>query len=96
MTPVTTPKTETRRKPLSMNQMLRKVDRFNARFPVGTRVEFRAHPVALPMRTYVTAPAFILSGHTPCVLVKGIASCVAIDAITAPVGPLVREPADVR
>jgi hypothetical protein len=72
--------------------MERAVEKFNARFPVGSRVEFRAHPVALPMRTEVTEPAFILSGHTACVFVKGVRGCVAIDAVAAPFGPLPRSP----
>lgn len=54
---------------------------FNKRYGVGQRVLYRKHPHAEPFATTTTSEAFVLGGHTPCVIVGGVSGCVALDAL---------------
>jgi hypothetical protein len=76
--------TAQRRRPPTPKEMQRTVDTFNANLPVGSVVEYRSDPGASPLTTVVRAEAFILSGHTPCAFVEGVAGCVALFALRAP------------
>lgn len=53
---------------------------WNAHKPVGTVVDYRSYPSADAKRTKTTGEAFVLSGHTVCVMLEGVSGCVALDA----------------
>jgi hypothetical protein len=75
-----------RPKQLTLKQMERAVEQFNAAYPVGKVIAYRSHPSAVPRLTSVRAAAFILGGHTPCAFVEGVAGCVALTALGPNVG----------
>lgn len=83
--------TASRPKPQTPKEMQRAVATFNANLPVGSAVEYRSHPDAMPELTKVRGEAFILSGHTPCAFVENRAGCVALRALRA---AKVTEPSD--
>jgi hypothetical protein len=66
----------------SLERLTARCNEFNARYPVGTEVEY--HPViGEPEHSiYVTChQAEVLSGHTAIIWLKGKSGCVALDAI---------------
>jgi hypothetical protein len=65
----------------SMAELDRQVADWNLTVPIGSEVEY--HPVIgePAYRTGKTrSAAFVLSGHTACVFLEGVAGCVALDA----------------
>lgn len=58
-----------------------KVDRFNSTHAIGTAVTYRSHPTAEPFNTRTRSAAWVLSGHTPVVMVEGMAGGVALAAV---------------
>lgn len=72
----------THRPPTDSEQ--RRVDAWNRDHLVGERVVYRA-ALADPsgIETKTTSGAFMLSGHTACVMVKYVRGCVKLSNITA-------------
>jgi hypothetical protein len=58
------------------------VDLFNADFPVGTPVKVRKDD-GTDFDSEVTAPACLLSGHTPVVWLKDIRGCYLLSRVSA-------------
>ncbi len=60
------------------------VDRFNARFPVGSNVlAWTGHMGDGPGKPgTVRAPAYVLGGHTAVAHLDGISGCVSVSHIT--------------
>lgn len=71
------------RKPPTQKQLSKQVSDFNASIPVGTRVKY--HPVIGEIWNFqifeTSTPAYILSGHTAVVHLKGKSGCVAVEAV---------------
>lgn len=65
----------------TLKTLEREVAAFNATFPVGSPVLYRSHRDAAGQPTSVREPAWVLSGHTAVCMVKGVAGCVACDAL---------------
>ena len=66
--------------PKSIKVMQSKVDVFNKRNPVGTKVTV-VKDLGEKVETEVRFPAEILSGHTPVVWLKGISGCYLLSRV---------------
>jgi hypothetical protein len=73
-----------------MESLQSTVDRFNARYPVGTRIRYwkAAGGKHQPSRmTRTVTRASVLSGHTPVVWVEGETGCISLTQV-APIRQL--------
>lgn len=61
-----------------MKRLERQVAKFNAKHPVGTAVVYRSSPSALATRSRIASEAWLLSGHTPVVMLDNVRGCVAL------------------
>jgi hypothetical protein len=68
-------------KPPTLDQLTKQVKEWNLRVPTGSTVKY--HPVIGEKWHYLletSGPAYVLSGHTAVVHLKGKSGCVAIAA----------------
>lgn len=69
-----------RPKPKTAEQLQKQCDEWNARWPVGTEIEY--YPVAGDTQYSVhrtRGPAYVLSGHTAVIFLEDKSGCVALD-----------------
>ncbi len=66
-----------------MTKQQKAVERWNARLPVGTSVVRHRlfNPLREPQATQTRSAAWILGGHSPVVMVDGIAGAVALKSV---------------
>jgi hypothetical protein len=63
-------------------RLMGEVGAFNRRHRIGAEFFYYSHPHAEPRRVSTRTEAYILSGHTPVVMVNGVGGCVALSALT--------------
>lgn len=59
------------------------VDRFNDRAPIGTPVVYR-DDLGKIIATHTRSAAWVLSGHTPVILLEGLSGCRLLTRVTHP------------
>lgn len=72
-------------------QAVAAVDAFNSRYPRGQVVEYQSHPEAPAKVTRTRSAAFVLSGHTACIMLDKIPGAVSLAACTAVAAGLTAE-----
>ncbi|WP_042697010.1 hypothetical protein [Azospirillum sp. B506] len=69
------------RKRPTLSQMNRTVERFNRDVPIGSAVKVRKDSGEV-VQTVTASEAYVLSGHTPVIFLRGISGCYALDRVT--------------
>lgn len=69
-----------------------RVDDFNRRFPVGTRVRYWRRRPQLPLDTVTRTAAYVLGDHTAVVFIDGVSGCIALDHLDVLGPPLPNPP----
>lgn len=77
-----------------MKRPEREVRAWNAKYPVGTAVQYRAYPGAPPELSVTRTHAEVLGDHTAVVWLEGKAGCVALSALTGSPGSPVAPPGE--
>lgn len=65
----------------TLSQMHRTVERFNRDVPIGSAVTVRKDGGEV-IQTVTDSKAYVLSGHTPVIFLRGISGCYALDRVT--------------
>lgn len=66
-------------------QLQAEVDRFNARYPLGSSVDLRKDNGEV-LRTVTRSHAEVLEGHSAVIWLRGVVGCYLLDRVT-PVAP---------
>lgn len=65
---------------MSMAKNDLKVENWNLKFPVGSRVIVTKDDKS-QLETYTTSEAYVLSGHTPVIHLSGVSGCYLLDRV---------------